>query len=67
MAFSPPEVQKALRGADYPATGTQLAQLAERNGAGRDLVETIKNLDSKTYDGPDKVMEALKGELGGGR
>ena len=33
MAFQVTEVQKALKGANYPMDGDQLADLAQRNGA----------------------------------
>jgi hypothetical protein len=61
--FQVTEVQKALKGADYPMDGTQLAELAKKNGAGDDLVEALRGLGEA--DGPNGVMKQLKGELGG--
>ena len=63
MAFQVTEVQRALKGADYPMNGTELAELAKKNGAGDDLVEALKPLPE--VDGPNAVMKHLKGELGG--
>ncbi|HXV94866.1 MAG TPA: DUF2795 domain-containing protein [Pseudonocardia sp.] len=63
MSFQVTEVQKALKGADYPMTGEQLARLAKRNGAGGDLVDALGRL--READGPNGVMKQLKGELGG--
>jgi uncharacterized protein DUF2795 len=63
MAFQVTEVQKALKGADYPMDGEQLAALAEKNGAGDDLVDALKGVGR--VDGPNGVMKELKGELGG--
>src|SRR3954468_13687044 len=62
--FQVTEVQKALKGADYPMAGDQLADLAKSNGADDDLVEALRGL--RQVDGPNGVMKVLKGELGGG-
>lgn len=58
------EVQRVLKGADYPASGADLADLAERNGADADLVEELRSIDGDV-DGPNAVMEHFGGELGG--
>lgn len=63
MAFQVTEVQKALKGADYPMDGPALSQLAESNGASKDLVDALKDL--REVDGPNGVMKELKGDLGG--
>jgi hypothetical protein len=61
--FQVTEVQKALKGANYPMDGSALAELAKSNGAGDDLVEALKGL--REVEGPNGVMKELKGELGG--
>jgi hypothetical protein len=63
MAFQVTEVQRSLKGADYPMDGKALAGLAKKNGAGKDLVEALKGVGN--VDGPNEVMKQLKGELGG--
>ncbi len=63
MGFQVTEVQKALKGADYPMYGDQLAELARSNGAGDDLVEALSGL--REVEGPNGVMKELKGDLGG--
>jgi hypothetical protein len=63
MAFQVTEVQRALKGADYPMDGKELAALAEKNGAGDDLIGALTGLGR--VDGPNGVMKQLKGELGG--
>jgi Protein of unknown function (DUF2795) len=63
MAFQVTEVQKALKGADYPMDGPALAELAKKNGAGADLVDALKGL--REVEGPNGVMKELKGHLGG--
>ena len=57
------DVQKALKGADYPASGEELARLAEDNGADGDLVEKLRDVDEAT--GPDDVMREFKGQVTG--
>jgi len=61
--FQVTEVQKALKGADYPMDGAALSELARSNGADDDLVEALKGL--REVEGPNGVMKELKGELGG--
>ena len=63
MAFQVTEVQKALKGADYPMNGEQLADLAQKNGADNELVEALRPL--REVEGPNGVMKELKGDLGG--
>jgi Protein of unknown function (DUF2795) len=62
-SFQVNEVQKYLKGADYPMTGEQLAELARRNGAEKELVEVLQAIGK--VDGPNGVMKQLKDHLGG--
>lgn len=62
-SFQVTEVQKALKGADYPMAGPQLAELAGKNGGDKDLVEALRGL--REVEGPNGVMKELKGSLGG--
>jgi hypothetical protein len=57
------EVQKVLKGADYPMTGEQLAELAQSNGAEDALVEALRGI--REVGGPNGVMKELKDQLGG--
>ena len=63
MAFQVTEVQKALKGAEYPMDGAALSALATKNGADADLVGALQGL--RQVDGPNTVMQELKGQLGG--
>ncbi|MBW0111711.1 DUF2795 domain-containing protein, partial [Pseudonocardia sp. KRD-182] len=56
-------VQKALKGADYPMDGAAMADLAESNGADKELVDALRPM--REVDGPNGVMKELKGQLGG--
>jgi hypothetical protein len=62
-AFQVNEVQKCLKGADYPMNGGQLAELAERNGASADLVDALRGVGE--VNGPNAVMQHLESHLGG--
>jgi hypothetical protein len=64
MGFQVNEVQRSLKGADYPMSGRDLAQLAKRNGADQELVDALAEIKHKV-DGPNGVMKELKGKLGG--
>ena len=63
MAWQVTDVQKALKGADYPATGEQLAEVARGNGADDDLVRELGSIGE--VSGPGKGMSELRGKLGG--
>ncbi len=60
MDFNPVDVQKHLKGAHYPASGEELASIAESNGASDALVERLQKIGDEGFSGPDKVMAALK-------
>jgi hypothetical protein len=61
------DVQHCLKGFDYPGSANDLAEHAQRNGAGNDLVEALRGLSKDNFDGPSAVMAALgdKDALGG--
>jgi hypothetical protein len=63
MAFQVTEVQRYLKGADYPMDGKSLAKLAKGNGAEDDLVQALQGIGKAS--GPNEVMKQLKGDLGG--
>ncbi|GAA3398265.1 DUF2795 domain-containing protein [Streptomyces roseoviridis] len=56
---SPIDVQKALKGAEYPASADDLVSLARDNGAGDEVVQRLRSSGTKRYDGPDDVQKAL--------
>jgi hypothetical protein len=63
MSFQVTEVQKYLKGADYPMDGKQLADLAKGNDAPKELVDALRPLGK--VDGPNGVMKRIKDQLGG--
>ncbi len=60
MDSNPVDVQKNLKGADYPASGEELASTAKSNDAPDDLIEQLRSLGDENFSGPDQVMAALK-------
>lgn len=64
MGFDVTEVQKALKGASYPASSDDLAERAVNNNADSDLVDALRGLDQGSIGGPDEVMHGLRGQLG---
>ena len=62
MGLDVTEVQKALKGADYPADGDDLADLADSNGASQEIVDALREIGEA--DTPADVMAQLKDELG---
>jgi hypothetical protein len=61
MDVNPIDVQRHLRGVDYPASRDALVDKARANGASDDVVEALSRLPARDYDGPDTVMQGLGG------
>jgi hypothetical protein len=63
MSLSPIEVQKALKGADYPASRDDLIELAKDNEAPDEVVDELEeSLEDDEYDSPAEVMARLGGD-----
>jgi hypothetical protein len=60
MVFQITEVQKSLKGVDYPASKDELAATVDR-----ELVHALRNMSKGSFDGPNAVMKELKGSLTG--
>jgi hypothetical protein len=59
--LSPIDLQKALKGADYPASRDDLVSVAKSNGADDTLVEKLTQAGSEQFDGPNEVQKAVFG------
>jgi hypothetical protein len=60
---SPSNVQSYLKGVSYPASKNQLVMAAKRNGAPREVLEVLTDLDEEgEFDGPQDVMQAYRQE-----
>jgi hypothetical protein len=59
MPTSPIEVEKYLKGVDYPAKKQDLMKRAEANSAPREVVETLKKIPEETFQKPTDVTKAI--------
>lgn len=55
---NPIELQKALAGANYPATKSDLLECAKGNGADESVLGDLEKLPEQDYSGPDDVEKA---------
>ena len=56
---SPIDLQKHLKGVDYPASKDDLVRTAEEEGAGEDVVAAIRDLPGDSFDSPADVSKAF--------
>ncbi|HYX94127.1 MAG TPA: DUF2795 domain-containing protein [Geodermatophilus sp.] len=54
---SPIDIQKALKGMDYPATKDQILEHAK--GSDKDVLEALQKIDDREYEGPSGVSAAV--------
>ena len=62
MHVSPAEVEKSLKGVDYPAKKEDLVTHAQKQGASQEVLETIKKLPEEKFQSPIDVSKAI-GEM----
>ncbi len=60
-APNPIEVQKYLSGIDYPASKEDVVSKAEEHGAPDEVLEALRGIDDREYDGPTAVSQAVAG------
>ncbi len=56
---SPIDIQKALSGMDYPASKDDIVAHAERNGGDKEVLEALRKIDDRQYEGPSGVSSAV--------
>lgn len=61
MAVSANEVQKYLKGVDYPARKDDLVMTAKDNGAPDEVVSAIQSMPDEEYIGPQDVSKSMGG------
>lgn len=66
MQTSPIEVQKALKGMDYPAKKKDLIEKARENDASKEVMQVLENLPEKEFENAVDVSREF-GEGGGSR
>ncbi|MEU5719342.1 DUF2795 domain-containing protein [Streptomyces sp. NPDC020403] len=56
---NPIELQKALKGAEYPAARDDLVAVARDNGADDAFVDRLSHAKRARFDGPNDVQKAV--------
>jgi hypothetical protein len=56
---SPIDIQKALSGMDYPASRDQIVAHAEENGADDEILDALRGIADREYEGPSGVSSAV--------
>ena len=59
MAVNPIQIQKYLKGINYPASKRDLLENAEREGADENIRTTLEQLPDQEYENPADVSKAL--------
>jgi hypothetical protein len=59
---NPIQLQKHLKGVDYPASKEQLVQHAQKQGADENAISVLQQLPDEEYESPTDVSEAV-GEI----
>jgi hypothetical protein len=54
---SPIDIQKALKGIDYPASKEQILEHAK--GSDAEVLDALQKLDDREYEGPSGVSAAV--------
>ena len=62
MGVSPAEIEKYLKGEDYPADKEELVQHAREHGAPQEVLQTLEKLPKERFEKPTDVSKAI-GEM----
>ena len=62
MSVNPRDVEKSLKGIDYPVRKADLLKHAERNQADEQVREALQKLPNETFNSPTDVAKAI-GEI----
>ncbi len=53
------EIEKALKGINFPASKQDLVQQAKQNNASQNVIQTIQNLPMDRFNSPVDVQKAF--------
>jgi Protein of unknown function (DUF2795) len=63
MAYAnPAEVERYLKGVNYPAKKEDLIKHAQQQGANKDVIEVLKEMRDQNFNSPVEVNKAV-GEI----
>lgn len=57
--INPIQLQKHLKGVDYPANKEELIEHAKQNGADENAIAVLEELPDQEYETPTDVSEAV--------
>jgi hypothetical protein len=61
LLANPIDIQRHLKGVDYPADRSELVETARSEDAPPEVVEALASLpEDEEFEGPDQVMEAIE-------
>ncbi len=60
---NPVQVQKYLRGIDYPAKKNELVKRAREQGADQNVISTLESLPDQEFKTPKDVSRAIGEEM----
>ncbi|MEV4461870.1 DUF2795 domain-containing protein [Microbispora sp. NPDC004025] len=58
-APNPIQLQKHLKGVDYPAGKSDLIRTARDHGADDNVIDALERIPDRQYDGPNAVSKAV--------
>ena len=58
-SVNPIQLEKYLKGVDYPASKNDLIKHAQQNGADQRVLDTLKQLPDRSYEGPAGISKAI--------
>ncbi|XVQ88552.1 DUF2795 domain-containing protein [Microbispora siamensis] len=58
-APNPIQMQKHLKGVDYPASKSDLIRTARDQGADDNVIDALERIPDRQYDGPNAVSKAV--------
>ncbi len=61
--INPIELQKSLKGVDYPASKDDVVKAAEKNGADKEVMDALQSLKDQSFEKPTDVTKALSDEM----
>jgi len=61
--INPIELQKYLKGVNYPASKDDVVKAAEKNGADDEIIEALKNVSEDEFEKPTDVTKALSDDM----
>jgi hypothetical protein len=56
---NPAEVEKCLKGINYPAKKDDLIKHAQQQGANKDVIDTLKEMREENFNSPIDVSKAV--------